>query len=432
MAKKLIIIILTLLYAGPAAMGQKEFVDGVIAVVEDEAVFYGDLDQMVKQYMMQRGAQQISPADRRILEKQALEDLINNKLIVLQAGKLGIKVPYSEVEKNVANALEENKKLMGGEDAFKRQLELEGLSLQELENLYREQMRERMLIERVLASEIDKSKINVSEQELNRTYETRKNDLARRPEVVRLATILFAFKSSLAAEDEARNRIEKIRSDIAGGLDFTKAAKKFSEDPSAQMGGDLGFMKLEDIQDHNFITAARDIKPGEVSPPVRTSFGYHLIKMVEKSPNGSEAHIQHILIRVKPGEKDIEAVFSRARAVHDSLLAGAEFDSMAVRYSDETSSASSGGDLGWIKVADLPDFFRDVLKELKINDISPVLRESAGFRIVRLLGREEEREYTFNEVKDELRRNLEQEKMRALYDDYIKDLRKKHYVDIRN
>ena len=104
---------------------------------------------------------------------------------------------------------------------------------------------------------------------------------------------------------------------------------------------------------------------------------------------------------------------------------------MAVRYSTDASSASKGGDLGWLKVADLPEFFRDVLEGLHGGEISPVLREPSGFRIVKLIERETTRPYEFDEVRDELRQLLEQEKVSGKYDIYLETLRSEFYVEVR-
>jgi parvulin-like peptidyl-prolyl isomerase len=111
-------------------------------------------------------------------------------------------------------------------------------------------------------------------------------------------------------------------------------------------------------------------------------------------------------------------------------LAGESFDSLVVQYSDDPATASSGGDLGWLKVQDLPTFFQDVLESMRPGDISQILRESTGFRIVKLIDREANRHYSFEEVENEIRRSLENEKLALTYDGYIKNLREKFYVRI--
>lgn len=423
---------LLLLIPAGTPFAQRALVEKVVAVVEDEPIFLSDLEQMVKQYMVQRGTGTVTDSQKMVLEQQALEELISNKLVLVQAKKLGLDIPFSDVESNVDRAIEENRRTLGSEEAFMNQLQSEGLTLEELKQLYREQIRNRMLIERVLARDINREKMQVTDAELVRKYEEKKADFPKRPEVVHLASILFSFQSSANAQTEAKRSIEAIRESIAGGMDFAAAAKQFSEDPSAEAGGDLGFLNLDDIQDRSFADAAGLLEAGEISPPVRTAFGYHLIQLLEKNETTGEVHLRHILVRVTPGDDDIEMVFKRAQTVREDIRNGAPFDSMAVLYSDDGATAPSGGDLGWLKFGDLPDFFRDVLREMKPGDISQVLRESAGFRIVHLLDREPEREYRYDEVKGELKKLLEQEKMNTIFEEYINGLRDRFYVDVRS
>ena len=112
-------------------------------------------------------------------------------------------------------------------------------------------------------------------------------------------------------------------------------------------------------------------------------------------------------------------MFKSVSDIHESLVAGAPFDSLADRYGTDPTTGP-GGDLGWLKVGDLPTFFQEVLAAMKPGDVSQVLRESAGFRIVKLVDREEERPIEFEEVRDQLRQLYQQEHMTAAYSDYYR------------
>jgi peptidyl-prolyl cis-trans isomerase SurA len=424
--------LLFVIVAAPlCARGETVPVDSIVAVVEDDAIFRSEVDQAVKQIILQRGAKDPSPAERAALEEQVLLDLINSKLIVAKAGRLGIDVSFSEIERHVDQTIEENKRNLGGEAAFMRALEAEGLSLSELKQFIREQIRNRMLVERVLASEIDRGSLQINDADLLALYEQRKDQLPMRPAVVHLRTIYISMESSLSAQAQAKARIDSIYRRVLSGESFEDLAREYSEDPSAETGGTLGRLKIADLSDPAFAEAARQLSIGEVSEPVLSSFGYHLIKMTGADPASDEIELSHILIRVKPGDDDIQEVFKRANRVHDLLVQGAPFDSTAMRYSDDRATAENGGDLGWLRVADLPEFFRDVLKNLDEGDISPVLREPTGFRIVQLLESENERPYRYEEVADDLRKLAEQEKLASAYDGYLKGLRDEFYVDVR-
>lgn len=413
-----------------AAPAESVLIDRIIAVVEDEAIFQSDVEQLIKQYMLQQGTATVSEDDRGELFQRFLKDLINDKLVIAQAGRLEITVPFAEVEQRVGEAIAENTRALGGEEAFKRQLEREGFTMESLKQLYREQIRNRMLVQRVLEMEIRRSGLDISDDALRQFYQERKSQLPQRPAVVHLRTIFVGFDTSEQAKSAARTKIEELHRRLMDGEAFDDLAKANSDDPSATLGGDLGFVTPSDLVDPAFAEAAGKLGVGEISDPVLTGFGYHIIQVTEKNPDNDEVRIRHILVRLSTDEDNIQEVYTNATNIHRQILDGTPFEELADKYSTDPN-ASTGGDLGWLRVADLPEFFRDVLADMKPGDVSQVLRESAGFRIVKLVESEDERPYEYTEVKSELRKLYEQERMEETYTEYIDGLRKKFAVELR-
>jgi len=398
--------------------------------VEDEAIFQSDIEAVVRQYMFQQGRKTMTAAEQRELTNKVIQDLVNDKLVIAQAKRLDVDVTFSDVEEQVKRAIDDNIKQLGGEEAFARQMEREQFTLEDLKKLYREQLRNRMLVERVLQMEMASQQSGLREEELRAFYESRKNDLPKRAAVVHLRTILIGVESSSGAREIAREKIDGISRRIKEGEAFEELARNYSQDPSAPLGGDLGFLRLEDLREKAFSEAAAGLADGEVSDPVLTSYGYHIIKVYERRPAAGEVHIGHILVRVEATEEDIGTLFRKANELHTRLEAGEDFATLADEYSDDPT-AGTGGDLGWLKVADLPEFFQDVLAEMTPGQTSQVLREAAGFRIVKLVDREAERPYGYDEVRDDLARLYQQEQMSQNYAKYIAGLREKFDVDIK-
>jgi peptidyl-prolyl cis-trans isomerase SurA len=413
-----------------AAPAESLLIDRIIAVVEDEAIFQSDVEQLVKQYTLQQGAASLSEEDRTELFQRLLLDLINDKLVIAQAGRLDLSVPFSEVEQRVGEAIAENTRALGGEEAFSRQLEREGFTMESLKQLYREQIRNRMLVQRVLEIEIRRSGADIEDDDLRQFYEERKAQLPQRPAVVRLRTIFIGFDTSEQAKNDARAKVEELHRRLMAGEAFGELAKAHSDDPSATLGGDLGFVTPGDLVDPAFSEATSKLDVGEISDPVLTGFGYHIIQVTEKNPDSNEVRVRHILVRLSADEDNIQEVYTNATNIHRQILDGASFEELADKYSTDPS-ASTGGDLGWLRAADLPEFFQDVLAGMKPGDVSQVLRESAGFRIVKLVETEEERPYEYEEVKPELRKLYERERMEETYTEYIESLRKKFVVELR-
>jgi len=419
-----------LAHAAAPAHGEKQIIDRVVAVVEDEAIFESDVDQAVRQYFFQKGQTSVTPAERDQVFRDAMENLINDKLVIAQAGRLGIDVPFEEVEAQVSKAIDENMKTLGGEEGFVRQLAAEGLTLDDLKKLYRTQIKNRMLVERVLQRDMARQRGEITEDDLRRYYDENQARLPRRPEVVHLKTIFLGFETSSGATAASREKIDALRARIVAGEDFAEVAKAESEDPSSALGGDLGFLRPQDLREAAFAQAAGSLEVGQLSEPVLTVYGYHLIQVTEKREASGEVRLRHILVRAQPSDEDMEEVFSSANQIYQDLQAGAGFDSLAARYNTDPA-AGKDGDLGWLRVSELPDFFREVLVGMKPGDVSQVLRESTGFRIVKLVERDAERPYEFSEIQDDLRRLYEQEQFGKGYDDYVAGLRKKFAVDIR-
>jgi peptidyl-prolyl cis-trans isomerase SurA len=189
-------------------------------------------------------------------------------------------------------------------------------------------------------------------------------------------------------------------------------------------------VKPQDLREPAFSNAASSLTIGQLSEPVLTVYGYHLIEVTDKRADTGEVRLRHILVRAEPSDKDIEEVFASANQIHKDLTAGTPFDSLAARYNTDPA-ADKTGDLGWLRVSELPEFFRDVLTNMKAGDVSQVLRESTGFRIVKLVERDAERPYEYMEIKEELQRLYEQERFGKSYETYVEELRQKFPVEVR-
>jgi peptidyl-prolyl cis-trans isomerase SurA len=413
----------------PMARAERELIDQVVAVVDDEAVFESDIIMVINQLMMQQGRTSITDAERNEMYTTVLQNLINDKLIIAQAQRLDIDIPFSTVEERVNQAVDENRQALGGEEPFLRQLEREGFSLEGLKQLYRQQIRNRMLVEEVLRTEVDRGQIEITDDALRSFYDEKKSEFPDRPSVVHLKTIFIGFESSSSVQTNAKARIDEVYNRAISGESFAELAKTYSEDPSAPLGGDLGFVNPADLADPALSQAVVGLGLGEISEPVKSALGYHIIQVTERNPDNDEVRLRHILIRMTANDDDVAELFGRATRLHEQLEAGASFENLANEYSTDPN-AGPGGDLGWLKAEDLPEFFRDVLSGMQPGDISQVLRESSGFRIVKLLEREDPRPYEFEEIRAELRQMYEQDKMEVIYKDYVEKLRGDFHIAI--
>jgi peptidyl-prolyl cis-trans isomerase SurA len=410
------------------AAGGTGVVDRVVATVEDRAIMQSDVDNAIKRYLVQAQRTSVPPDEEKKIHDMVLNNLIGDALLVLQAEKDNIKVEDKEVDAAVDKQIEDFKTQLGGDDAFKRQLEAEGLTLDALRAMYREPIRDRLLINGLIREKIGPD-IRVSDADVQEYYKAHLAELPQRPETVTLSHILIVPKPSDAVLAKAHDKITLVEGKLKAGGDFAELAKQYSDCPSAKFGGSLGTLKLEDLNNAPFEAAAKALDVGQVSPPVLTEFGYHIIKV--EGVEGDQYTLRHILARAEATPDDVAAAQKLAEKVRGEIVEGADFAKEAAQYSGDFATKNTGGLIGEVPISNLPDDFKASLKGVPAGGIAPVTKEARGFRVVKVMSWNPARPYTYDEAKSELTNFLEQQKLEERLTAYIEDLKKSYSVVIK-
>ncbi|HEY5133174.1 MAG TPA: peptidylprolyl isomerase [Candidatus Krumholzibacteriaceae bacterium] len=410
------------------AAGGPAVVDRVVATVEDRAIMQSDVENAIKRYLVQAQRTSVPPDEEKKIHDMVLNNLIGDALLVLQAEKDNIKVEDKEVDAAVDKQIEDFKTQMGGDDAFKRQLDAEGLTLDALRAMYREPIRDRLLINGLIREKIGPD-IRVSDTDVQAYYKAHLAELPQRPETLTLAHILIVPKPSDAVLAKAHDKIATVQGKLKAGGDFAELAKQYSDCPSAKFGGSLGTLKLEDLNNAPFEEAARALDVGQVSPPVLTEFGYHIIKL--EGVEGDQYTLRHILARAEATPNDVAAAQKLAEKVRSEIVGGADFAKEAAQYSGDFATKNTGGLIGEVPVSNLPDEFKAAIKDVPAGGIAPVTKEARGFRVVKVVSLNPARPYSYDEAKTELTNFLEQQKLEERLTAYIEDLKKNYSVVIK-
>lgn len=235
---------------------------------------------------------------------------------------------------------------------------------------------------------------------------------------VRASHILIRVSPDASPSDtlKAWNKINKIRSEIMNGLNFGEAAVKYSEDPSArdqkaipgkQRGhrgnrGDLGYFTVFNMV-YPFETAAYTTPVGKVSKPVRTRYGYHLIKVTDKRPAMGVAEVEHIFVALKPGftSADSVAKAKKIQTIYEKIKGGMSFEEAAKKYSEDRGSSGNGGKLPKFSSGRIVPQFVEQVDKLKPGEISKPFQTIYGFHIIKLLSRK--RPGSFDEEQSKLK-----------------------------
>jgi peptidyl-prolyl cis-trans isomerase SurA len=228
----------------------------------------------------------------------------------------------------------------------------------------------------------------------------------RRTEELRIAHILFDLKPDAASADSAtayRDAYD-VLAQLKTGTDFGTLAMNLSKDPSAKENrGDLYYATGGDLIGP-FEDAAYSLKPGEIYPtPVRTRFGLHIIKLIDRKPAPGEVRASHIMIRLPAmaaiGDDTLKA-YTKIRAIQDSLATGVDFADLARRNSEDGGSAPRGGDLSWFSRRRWVRPFDDTAMVLKVGQVSGIVRTTYGYHLIKCTDRRPVK--TFEEAKQEL------------------------------
>jgi peptidyl-prolyl cis-trans isomerase SurA len=434
-------LVLALTFLAAPARAQR--VDGIAAVVNDEAILQSDVEEQLALFLMNK---QLTPDSATVdtLRRQILDVLINEKVIVAEAKRLGLSVGDAEVNRQVEQAVRDAKERFGSEEAFRQQLARENLTEEKLREKYRGDLQREMLAQRVVEKQLPKRTVTASEAELY--FKTNKDKFPRMPSEVRVQVIQIPALPDSVAESEARGRAVAVRKRLAAGEKFAKVAAELSEDPStARSGGDLGFIQ-QGAADPAVESAVFGLKDGEMSQPVRSTFGWHILQALErdtvKTVSGKdstdakgqpvvEVHARHILIRAPIGEADVQRARSLADRVRSEAVRGTNFGTLVRRYSKYQGQQGEDGDLGFVSLGSLQPAIRTGLDTLEVGQTSEVLTNAIGFNIFKVTDRKPEREYRLDEIRDELPARVAEMKQRERYEDWVKKLRAKAQIEIR-
>lgn len=421
---KIIKILMTLLIFGCAAQAA-ETLDAIIGRVDDQPILKSDVDRQVQLYRMQV-PQDPTPIDS--LRKIALEQKIENVIMLAEAKKESIFVNDSEIDEILNQRIAEMRSQFATEEQFDAQLKTEGTSIAQLKTKHREDVKNMLVVQRLIDRNLRSRVTPPTTKELEAFFASHKDSIPGEPEKVDISHIIIAPKPGQKAITEAQNKIRLVQEQLRLKKSFGELAKKYSQDPgSRDNGGDLGWFGKGQMLPE-FETAAFGLKPGQVSDVVPTAYGLHIIKLLEKKDD--QVHAAHILITVAPSTADIAKAKRTSTALHERVTSGKEnFNKVAQTYSDDPEAKAKEGKLSSIPVEGFPPEVKDELAILKEGEISDVIETQTGYHIIKLEKRYPAKAATLEAVKDQLVEYLKTKKMQELYETWMDKLKTQHFIE---
>jgi peptidyl-prolyl cis-trans isomerase SurA len=351
--------------------------DRIVAVVDKEIITESDLLERISYYAVQNRVDPKSPE----LRKAMLDGMIADKLVLAQAILDSVTVTEDEVNRALDQQFQNFVRQAGSEQRLEQ---IYGKPVSRMKREFKPEMRKQLMIQRVRQQR--EASLQVARREVEQFYESYKDSLPKVPEEVDLSHIFIVPKADSALEEQTKKRLNAIRDSIVAGGDFADFARRYSQDGSGAGGGDLGWAKRGVVFVPEFEEAVFALKEKEISPVVKTEFGYHLVQLLER--RGESVHARHILIRTERGPASDSAAVILLRGLRERALNKEPFAELAKKYSEDDDTKSIGGDLGLIAVDQLEADFSSVVKDLKPGEISEphrvALKASYGYQIVLL------------------------------------------------
>ena len=399
--------------------------DYIVAVVNQELVTAVEVSRRMERARDEALRSRTPVPPEAELRTQAVDALIEERVILTHSRDNGGKVDDAEVDRAVQSVAAQNQLT---QEQLRQRLASEGIDL----TRFRANLRDQLLVERTREREV-LGRIRLSEADVDRFLEARRQE-SRAAQAVNVAQILVTVPegASDAVVAERRSRIEAALARVRAGEDFSAVARQVSEDLNRERGGEIGMRPAARLPDL-FVEAIRPVKTGEVAGPVRSGAGFHLLKVLERAGEASDRVTQtrarHILLRpsARLSAEAAQARLAEYRQVIDS--GSRKFEDVARQFSED-GSALQGGDLGWSAPGTMVPEFEEAMNALPVGGLSQPVVSRFGVHLIQVV---ERRQVAVDprQLRDQARNALREQRFDEAYAEWARELRGRAYVEMR-
>lgn len=402
-------------------------IDRIIAVVNDDVITASELDKELNSIKQQLRAQNTTLPAAETLRAQVLDRMVLKRLQLQLAGVNHVKIDDEALNRTILNIATQNKLSLS---EFRNVLDSDGINFED----YRETIRTELTLAQLRQRQVT-NRIVVTDQEVDEFLETQAIQGSANDEF-RLSHILIVVPDAATVEqvDKAQKKAAAVLAELRNGADFAQTALSVSAGAQALQGGDLGWRKLGQLPTL-FSNRVTTMKIGELSEPIRSPSGFHLIKLVDQRKS-NEQHVvtqtraRHILIRPTELVSSDDAR-RKLEQLKQRINAGDDFTDLARSHSEDSVTAVNGGSVGWVSPGDLVPAFEEVMNQLKINEVSAPFHTQFGWHIVQVL---ERRDYdnTAELKKTRARDEIRQRKIEEETQTWLRQMRDEAFVELRS
>lgn len=434
------LIIATLLlsssvYAANTKSSAIEPLDTVVAVVNDQVITSTQLNQQEDLIKKQLAGSHTPFPPESQLRHQVLQHMIDVSLQLQIAKAAGINITDDDLDKTISQIATQNNLTIAQMPA---KLAQQGISYDQ----YRSEIRDEMTISQVEQQAIG-STIVITPQEVNDMVGTVKmNDLTGNTQsamaAYHLKDILISLPDIPTPDqvDQAQKQAVALVAKLRAGADFSQAAVGLSQGQNALQGGDLGWRRLAELPDP-FIPYVKTMQQGDIAGPIRTPNGFHIIKLVEAQGINpllqkhviTQAQVSMIFLKNNPLLTE-QQMQEEAKSIKQDIMAGQDFAKAAEINSQDASSASRGGNLGWVVPGMLPAGLDEALPQLKLNQVSDPIKTAQGWYILKVTDRRQIVQNKQDFINTQIREMIYKRKFNEAVQNWVQRLRSQSYIKV--
>jgi len=417
--------LLLLLLAAPFASAQRVLLDKIIAIVDDDVVLKSELDERIVEITAaaQRNGQPL-PDDLEQFESDIMEALIVENIQMQLANRVSIRYDDDTINRVLGNMASNNNLTF---DQYVDALEENGVYLQT-----REQVRKQMTMQELQRGMVNR-RIKITEQEIDNFLNS---EMGRELMAADYFVDDLLIPFSAADTPEIKAEKQRLAADLISRIDddFPLAAARAAarQNTAIEIGGaELGWRKAKQLPSL-FADIVVEMEIGQVEGPIEAGNGLHIIQLVDMQ-GGTEQFVNQTRVRhimLSPNEiRNEEQTEAEARKIHQRILDGEDFATIARQNSDDASSVVGGGDLDWVNEGGMPPEMEQVVDALEIDDVSEPFRSQVGWHVARVEGRRLQdlsREFTRNQAANALRNR----KFELELENWLIEIREDAFVEL--
>jgi peptidyl-prolyl cis-trans isomerase SurA len=391
----------------------------IAAVVNDDVISVLDLSVRTRMVIISARLED-TPETRNRLTPQVLRGLIDERLKLQEAELSGVSVPEATVNERVDELAAQNN--MPRAD-FEQALMRNGVLIETIMEQIRAEIAWTLLIQRKL-----QPSVVVSDEEVDEALADLQANLGK-PEY-RVAEIYLATDAA-SGEDQVRQTAQRLADQLRQGADFESLARQFSQSATAARGGDLGWVRPGQL-DGDLEAAVRDLQPGQVAGPLRSTGGYNILQLLDRRQTGGASVLDAMVslrqVFIPLAQSAPAAEVDAAETLARSVIAQARSCDDMTRIARETNPQANA-DLGELRIGELPDVLRPIATDLELNRPSQPVRVESGIGVFMVCKREQPEAGL--PTRQDIAQSIRNERLDVLARGYLRDLRRAAFVDVR-